>query len=198
MCDSFSHGGQPHVVVAIAEQHALFSPAVPRRCPRDTYVLRTGEGRRREGETEKDEIAPVLAWRTRDPSAVTALFRAAEFQSSYFSLPLAGGARLDPPLAVRSSRLGPAAANHRESITLRRASAVPRRHPDDRVRPPRLPARRCVSRLAARCTLPSRRSRLCRRREPSPRSFPFRSTTRLPGRDAPTSSSNDRDWLNRR
>lgn len=125
VCDSFSHGGQPHVVwfvigvvaavallallviVAIAEQHALFSPAVPRRCPRDTSEDR---GRK----TEKDEIAPVLARRTRDPSgAVTAPFRATEFQSSYSISRLAGHGRT-PPLAVSSStrrRVRPAAGN---------------------------------------------------------------------------------------
>lgn len=74
--DRFSHvGGQPHVasgslitavVFVIVEQHALFSPAVPRRCPRDTSVDRGRRRRRRRRETEKDEIAPVLARRTRD------------------------------------------------------------------------------------------------------------------------------------
>jgi len=74
---------------SIVKQHVLFSPVVPRRCPRDTSAEDEEEEekerrRERERETEKDEIALVLARRTRrDPTAVTALFRAEEFQSLY-------------------------------------------------------------------------------------------------------------------
>lgn len=69
--------------------------------------------------------------------------RVPKFVSLGFS---AGGARLGPPSARHRSSLGRVGSPGIDNA--RRSTAVPRRHPDDRVRAPRLPTRRCVSRLA--------------------------------------------------